>query len=201
MLNWPPISAFSSNSSTWCPRLAATVAASSPAGPAPTTAIFFLLLVGSWIKIVSWQARGFTIQEETCMVKVWSRQAWLHAIQVLISSGRPSMDFSTNSGSAKKGRAMETMSALPSAKTCSATSGMLMRLVVTKGMLTSPIIFLVTQAKPALGTMVPMVGTRDSCQPIPVLIMVAPAASMALASCTTSSQVLPPSTRSSIERR
>ena len=116
------------------------------------------------------------------MVNVWSRQAWLQAIQVLISSGRPSMDLSTRSGSAKKGRAMDTISAAPSARTSSATSGMLMRLVVINGMDTSPIIFLVTQAKPALGTIVPMVGTRDSCHPIPVLIMVAPAASMALAS-------------------
>ena len=49
--------------------------------------------------------------------------------------------------------------------------------------------------------MVAMVGMRASCQPMPVLMMVAPAASMALASCTTSSQVLPPSTRSSIDRR
>ena len=115
------------------------------------------------------------------MVNVWSRQAWLHAIQVLISSGRPSIDFSTNSGSAKNGRAIETMSALPSAKTSSATSGMLIRLVVISGILTSPIIFLVTHAKPAFGTMVPIVGTRDSCQPIPVLMIVAPAASIAFA--------------------
>ena len=102
-------------------------------------------------------------------------------MQVFISSGLPSIDFNTNSGSAKNGRAIETISALPSANTCSATSGILMRFVVIKGIFTSPIIFLVTQANPALGTTVPMVGTRDSCQPIPVLMIVAPAASMAFA--------------------
>ena len=46
ILNCPPISAFSSNNTTSCPRLAATVAASKPAGPAPTTAIFFFCVVG-----------------------------------------------------------------------------------------------------------------------------------------------------------
>jgi hypothetical protein len=45
-----------------------------------------------------------------------------------------------------------------------------------------------------------MVGMRASCQPMPVLRCVAPAA-MAWASCTTSSSVEPPSTRSSIDRR
>ncbi len=47
----------------------------------------------------------------------------------------------------------------------------------------------------------PMVGTRASCQPMPVLMRVAPAASTALASWITSSQVLPSGTRSSMERR
>jgi hypothetical protein len=42
MLNWPPISPEASNRSTLWPRSAATVAAARPAGPAPTTAIFFL---------------------------------------------------------------------------------------------------------------------------------------------------------------
>ena len=52
-------------------------------------------------------------------------------------------------------------------------------------------IFCVTQVNPALGTLVAIVGTRASCHPIPVLMMVAPAASMALASITISSHVLP----------
>ena len=46
-----------------------------------------------------------------------------------------------------------------------------------------------------------MVGMRASCQPMPVLMIVAPAASMARANCLTSSSVDPPSTRSSIESR
>ena len=53
----------------------------------------------------------------------------------------------------------------------------------------------------ARGTLVAMVGTRASCQPIPVLMMVAPAASMATPSFTISSNDEPPSTRSSIDKR
>ena len=45
-LNWPPISLLLSNRVTSWPRSAATVAAAKPAGPAPTTAIFFTLVVG-----------------------------------------------------------------------------------------------------------------------------------------------------------
>jgi len=48
---------------------------------------------------------------------------------------------------------------------------------------------------------VAMVGTRASCQPMPVLMIVAPALSTAFARATTSSHALPPSTRSSIDRR
>jgi hypothetical protein len=76
-----------------------------------------------------------------------------------------------------------------------------MRLVVISGMPTCPIRRLVTQTKAARGTIVAMVGMRASCQPMPVLMIVAPAASTALARVTISSQVLPPSTRSSIDRR
>ncbi|MCY1437691.1 hypothetical protein D9M71_538630 [compost metagenome] len=96
---------------------------------------------------------------------------------------------------------MDTMSASPSASTCSATSGVLMRLVVTSGMSISPRSLAVTLVKAARGTLVAMVGMRASCQPMPVLISVAPACSMAFASTTISSQLLPPSTRSSIDRR
>jgi hypothetical protein len=53
---------------------------------------------------------------------------------VLISSARPAAAFATNAGSASSGLAIETMSAQPSASTCSATSGVLMRLVATSGM-------------------------------------------------------------------
>ena len=78
---------------------------------------------------------------------------------------------------------------------------MLMRLVVISGILTSPLSFFVTQANAARGTLVTMVGTRASCQPMPVLMIVAPAASIALASWTTSSQLCASSTRSSIDSR
>ncbi len=76
-----------------------------------------------------------------------------------------------------------------------------MRLVVISGSETWPFSLRVTQLKAARGTGVAMVGMRASCQPIPVLIKVAPAASTALASCTVSSNVPPSSTKSSIDRR
>ena len=113
----------------------------------------------------------------------------------------PSMALAMMSPSASQGRAMETRSAQPSASTCSATSGMLMRLVVTSGTPTWPMSFLVTQANPARGTMAAIVGMRASCQPMPVLMMSAPAASMTWACSTTSPQPLPSSTRSSMLRR
>jgi hypothetical protein len=93
-----------------------------PAGPAPTTA---LLLRGGRddTSSVSWQARGLTRQEQVLRSKMWSRQAWLQAMQVLISSARPAAALFTNSESARKGRAIDTMSASPRASTSSATSG------------------------------------------------------------------------------
>ncbi len=66
---------------------------------------------------------------------------------------------------------------------------------------TAPISFFVTQVYAPRGTEVAMVGMRASCQPMPVLMMVAPAASTALASMMTSSSVEPPGTRSSIDSR
>ena len=50
-----------------------------------------------------------------------------------------------------------------------------MRLVAITGMRISSFSRAVTQAKAARGTMVAMVGMRASCQPMPVLIIVAPA--------------------------
>ena len=94
---------------------------------------------------------------------------------------------------------METISASPSAKTCSAISGVLIRLEVTTGTENACLNFAVTQVKAALGTLVAIVGILASCQPIPVLIIVAPTFSTALPSCITSSALLPPSTRSSID--
>ena len=84
---------------------------------------------------------------------------------------------------------------------CSATSGALMRLVVHSGIRTSPLSFLVTQAKAPRGTEVAMVGTRASCQPMPVLMMFTPAPSSRLPNSMTSSKLWPSGTRSIMERR
>lgn len=78
---------------------------------------------------------------------------------------------------------------------------MLIRLLVITGMLTAPVTFFVTQVYAPRGTEVTMVGIRASCQPIPVLMMVAPAASICWASAITSSSEEPPGTRSSMESR
>src|SRR5512137_43933 len=177
MLNWPPTSAAASKRSTACPRSASRVAQARPAGPAPTTAILPGAAAGFQRSSVSWQARGFTRQVQVFRWKTWSRQAWLQAMQVLISSARPAAAFLTSSGSARNGRAIETMSASPSASTFSATSGELMRFVVHTGIPTSPFSLRVTQVKAPRGTEVAMVGTRASCQPMPVLRMSTRAAS------------------------
>ena len=176
-------------------------AAARPAGPAPTTAILRLLCVGSMTSTVSWHALGLTRQLVSFSWKVWSRQAWLHAIHVLMRSALSAAALFTKSGSAKNGRAIDTMSAWPEASTRSATSGVLIRLLVTKGMPTLPLSCSVTQVKAPRGTLVAIVGIRASCQPIPLLRMVTPAASSACANSITSSRVEPPSTRSSIDSR
>jgi hypothetical protein len=98
---------------------------------------------------------------------------------------------------------MLTMSAAPLASTASATSGVLMRFDVTSGSFTAPDAFnrSVTHENAARGTIVAIVGMRASCHPMPVLRIDAPAASIAAASSSTSSQLDPSGTRSSIESR
>ena len=118
-----------------------------------------------------------------------------------IAALRFSRAFVTQSGSASSGRAIETISASPDARMRSATSGMLMRFVVISGIFTAPLSRRVTHVNAARGTLVTMVGMRASCQPMPVLISDAPAASIFFASVAISSQLWPFSTRSSIERR
>ena len=172
-----------------------------PAGPAPTTATRFGSRAGSTVTSSSWQANGFTRHDAICIEKMWSRQAWLQAMQVLIASARPAAALLTKSASARNGRAIDTMSASPRAMTSSATCGSLMRLDATSGIDTLPIRRRVTWAKAARGTLVMIVGTRASCQPMPLLMMFTPACSSACASATTSSQLLPSSTRSIIETR
>ena len=82
-----------------------------PAGPAPTTAMRFFCVVGKKFSVVSLQARGLTRQLESWFLKTWSRQAWLQAMQVLISSARLAAALATKCESASRGRAMDTMSA------------------------------------------------------------------------------------------
>ena len=81
-------------------------------------------------------------------------------MQVLISAARFAAALLTNSGSARKGRAIETMSAPPSVSSDSASSGVLMRLVVTSGRSTSRLSLAVTQAKAARGTRAELLALR-----------------------------------------
>ena len=76
-----------------------------------------------------------------------------------------------------------------------------MRLVATTGMRLICLSLPVNSAKAARGTEVAMVGMRASCQPMPVLNISAPAASISAAKATFSSQVEPFSTKSSKEMR
>ncbi len=122
-------------------------------------------------------------------------------MQVLISSARPAAALATKSGSASSGRAIETRSASPAARIDSASSGVLIRLDAQTGTDTSALSRAVAERQAPGGTWVMIVGTRASCQPMPVLSTVTPAASRPCASAATSSQVWPPSTRSSSEIR
>ena len=201
-LNWPPISAAASNSATLWPRSAAVDGRREPrrAGADDGDRRCAARPVRD-SSSVSRPAYGLTRQLASLRSKMWSRQAWLQAMQVLISSARPVAALTTKSASARSGRAIDTMSASPRSRIASATAGSLMRLVATSGTRTSAFSRRVTQANAPRGTSVAIVGMRASCQPMPVLMIVAPAASTALASATTSSHVLPPSTRSSIDSR
>ncbi len=122
-------------------------------------------------------------------------------MQVLISSARPAAAFSTNLGSASSGRAIDTRSAPPVAMISSAISGELIRLEAQTGTDTSALSRAVRDRQAPGGTWVMIVGTRASCQPMPVLSSVTPASSSRCASSITSSHVWPPSTRSSSEIR
>ena len=71
---------------------------------------------------------------------------------------------------------------------------MLIRFDATTGICTCSATALLMSTNALLGTEVTMVGTRASCQPMPVLMIVAPAASTSVASAMISSQLCPPST-------
>ena len=185
------------------PRSAAASAASSPAGPAPTTATFRVRrsITGVSTSSVSWAARGFTRQLARFPSNTLSRQAWLQEMQATTCPARPSASLFGSCGSASSGRAIEIRSACPEASTCSATSGSWMRFEATTGTPTSSRRCWVCSAKAARGTEVTMVGTRASCQPIPVESTSTPARTRDCASAVVSVQVCPSGTRSSREMR
>ena len=96
---------------------------------------------------------------------------------------------------------METMSVISSLKRFSATTGSFIRFDVTTGIFRYGRSLPVTHENAARGTIIAIVGTRASCQPIPVFIRDAPASSTRCPSSTTSSKLLPSSTKSRQERR
>lgn len=163
------------------------MANASPAGPAPTTARFFLhggkdwhfgFVAGARIH----QARGDFANEDLIETGLIAANTSVDLI------GSSDCAFDSSSASARNGRAIDTISASPRERISSATCGSLIRLVVTSGSETWPFSLRVTQLNAPRGTGVAMVGIRASCQPMPVLIMVAPAASMACASSTVSAK-------------
>ena len=78
---------------------------------------------------------------------------------------------------------------------------MFTRLAAASGTRTWGRIFSVAHANAPRGTQLAIVGTRASCQPMPLLTIVAPAAWTAWASATTSSHDWPSGTRSRSESR
>ena len=88
-LNWPPISAAASNSVTSWPRSAAVVAQRQAGRPGADDGDLAPAAAGASISSVSRHAYGLTRQVAVCRSKIWSRQAWLQPMQVLISSARP----------------------------------------------------------------------------------------------------------------
>jgi hypothetical protein len=78
---------------------------------------------------------------------------------------------------------------------------MLIRLEAITGIRTCSDTASLMSTNTRLGTDVTMVGTRASCQPMPVLMMVAPAACTSVARAVISSQLWPFSTQSAIDIR
>jgi hypothetical protein len=118
-----------------------------------------------------------------------------------ISSVLPLCALITNSGSARNGRAIETISASPFSRRFSATAGILIRFDATTGIVTTCLRRRAANANAARGTEVAMVGTIDSCQPTPTSNKSTPACSKFFAYRSISSPVRPPSTRSIAEIR
>jgi hypothetical protein len=78
---------------------------------------------------------------------------------------------------------------------------MVIRFDATTGMPSSGRSRPVIDVNAARGTDVTMVGTRASCQPMPELMIVAPAASTAFPNSTISAQSWPSGTRSAMDNR
>ena len=115
-------------------------------------------------------------------------------MQVLISSAASASALRTHSGSDSSGRAIEINWTRPVGENLLGGLGMLIRFDATTGMLTCSAIALLISTNALLGTEVTIVGTRASCQPMPVLMIVAPEFSTSFASETISSQLCPSST-------
>ena len=146
-LNWPPISLAASNSVTSWPRSAAVAAQARPAGPAPTTATLLRAARRRSTSSVSWQAQRVDqagrdlAREGVVEARLVAADAGVDLVGAAL--GR----LATNSGSASNGRAIDTMSASPRASTSSADRRVLMRLVVTSGIVTAPFSRRVTQRR------------------------------------------------------
>ena len=204
--NWPPGSACRSNRVTSCPNRAARSAAVRPAGPAPTTAIRRRRpratgTGAAYSGSVSRPARGFIRHETLAPVNTWSRQAWLQAMHGVRVRARGSLIAAIHSGSASRGRASPTSAAAPDVSASSASAGVVSRLEAITGMSTAAVRSAEAARNAARGTEVTMVGTRDSCHPMPVIRTSAPAASKARAVSAISARVCPSGTRSAAEVR
>ena len=181
--NWPPISEACSKRVTAKPRSAALTAAARPAGPAPTTATDWRVRVGARTSVVSRQARGLTRQDASLLAKTWSRQAWLQAMQVLISSARSARGLARRSPGRRAADAPSRRGRpRPTARMSSAISGVLIRLDAQTGTVATALRRAVAERQAPRGTWVMIVGTRASCQPMPVLKTETPASSSSPAS-------------------
>jgi hypothetical protein len=132
MLNWPPISAAASNRS---PRGRARPAWwRRPGRPGRRPPRRCACARGRAVVQLGLVAGARVDQAARQLVLEGVVQAGLVAGDAGVDLvGRPLRALFTKSASASKGRAIDTMSAQPSASTCSATSGVLMRLLVTSG--------------------------------------------------------------------
>ena len=201
-MRWP-----ASQSVTVAPPAASALAASIPAGPAPTTAT----VSGAPRRrargnSTSRPARGLTRHDTGFVPSEWSMHASLQPMQVFTSGSSPEKDLATIDGSARNGRAIDTRSTFPDATMRSACGIEFTRLEPITGIeLPASRSARFTSAARSIqtpcGTSDCVVGTRDSCHPMPTSIASAPAATWASARAFTSSWVEEPGTRSAPDIR